>query len=217
MFWDASVICDAEGITLIKHLGALVFLLIFFSRWIPRKKQQIYGFQAEYHHDPHLVIADIVMGLVFSILLLVSVCLLLLPTREIWSGPKGPDQMIQGKVTEQWVRPYLWAPASAGTYGRIGDTVLYFPEILNSVTGNIKALYQDGNRYVIQMIGSMRIEDALQTPWYILVGRWTMILSGVYLAIRLGIVAGKEAVDHQRKWEKVKEKSDPVFRFLDRL
>lgn len=122
MQWNLAALSDAEAVALLKHFGALVFLLVFYSRWIPRKKKGIYGFQTEWSRNAKLVIADISAGALFSVLLLISAWLILYGS---FSGGETVNAAVGGKLSSQWVRPYLWGPVSDGSYANVAQTPWY--------------------------------------------------------------------------------------------
>ena len=215
MEWNVLEISSLESAVLGKHCLAFVFVVLFFSRWLPRRKTDQSRFLAELRDNRTLVIFDIAFGVLFVFLLVVSVVLLLFPQNTLsCTDPEPKLAKLQGYVSDQWIRPYLWAPDSAGSYVVISGKQLYVPEIQASLIGTkAEVSFLPEHGYALRLTDSASAVEDLSDAWYLSAGRWLMVISGVYLAIRLGYYIGLESLAEKKR----QDKTNPLADFLNRL
>lgn len=215
MEWTLGELCAWESEALAKHILAFVFVLLYFSRWFPRKKRSINSFRTEFEKNRVLLICDIVFGVLFISLLVVSTILLLSPQNVLSEKVSATAPVaLRGEVSDQWLRPYLLAPSSAGSYVIIGTKQLYIPQIKTSMIGmSSELMYLPKFGYAVRFESALSSTTELHYPWYLYAGRWFALLSGLYLAVRLGITIFKEGIAEKKQ----RDKTNPIAQFLDRL
>lgn len=204
---------SSESAAFAKHILCFLFFTVFYLRWLPRKKHGGSSFRAELEQHRAAVILDIICGVVFFALLILSLVLLL--RHGVVFAEDGLKTVTQhGKVTGQWLRPYLLSPTSAGSYAIVEGKTFYLPTVKASLlNADVYLTYLLDNNYVIGLHCDVVSDITLTLPWYLSVGRWAMLISGGYLASRLGAVACRECFQAKKQ----RDKSDPLSQFMDHL
>ena len=204
---------SSESAAFAKHILCFLFFTAFYLRWLPRKKRGGSSFRGELEQHRTLVMLDIICGGVFFSLLILSLVLLL--RHGVVFAEDGLKTVTQhGNVTEQWLRPYLLSPTSAGSYAIVEGKTFYLPTVKASLlNADVYLTYLLDNNYVVGLHCDVVSDITLTLPWYLSVGRWTMLISGGYLALRLGAIACRECFQAKKQ----RDKADPFSQFIDHL
>lgn len=204
---------STESAAFAKHILCFLFFTVFYLRWLPRKKCGGSSFRAELEQHRAVVILDIICGVVFFALLILSL-VLLLRHGAVFTEADSKTATLQGEVKGQWLRPYLLSPDSAGSYAIVEGKIFYLPMVKASLLNtDVYLTYLLNNNYVLSLHCNVVSDVALKLPWYLSVGRWAMLISGGYLALRLGAIACRECFQAKKQ----RDKTDPVSQFVDHL
>ncbi|MBQ3357035.1 MAG: hypothetical protein IJG45_08010 [Oscillospiraceae bacterium] len=210
--WTPATLCEAESVALAKHVIALLFVSVFLIYLFVAIKRRA-GHQTETEKHRISMILDLVFGGIFVSLFAVSVVLLLTPQNALrFSEAEQHADDLQGTVSEQYLRPYLWAPPSAGSYAMVEGKELYFSGLRASVIGEtVEVSFLPDAVYVLTLSTASTEASALSYPWYLYAGRVLMLVSGIYILIRLGQISAHEAVQMKNK----QDKSNPLIQYYD--
>lgn len=208
--WTPAALFEAESAALAKHCLAFLFFLVFlvyFCVSLRRRKRK--GSEER----RHLLLADAALGGLFLALLTASVLLLLFPQNALrLTGTEQQTETLRGTVSAQYLRPYLWAPSTAGSYGTLGGETLYLPGLRASAAGAAETAFLPGTNYALTFSSAAQ-EAALPYPWYLHAGRVLLLVSGLYIVARLMQISAYEAI----QMKKQRDKTDPLTQYLDRL
>lgn len=214
MEWNPATISNAESAALAKHILAFFFAVIFFVYLLSEIKHCTTQ-RASSKKLRIAIVLDIAFYALFLSLIITSVILLLSPYNALsFTDAEQQPATLCGSVSEQYLRPYLWAPSTKGSCIIIGEKQLYLSGLHASIEGTTAELtYLPGTAYALSLSSVVPEMPALSYPWYLHFCRVLMLVSGVYLIIRLGQVAACEALHIKKQ----RDKSNPLIQFLDHL
>ena len=208
---------DSELEVLLFHFISLIFFLIYFSRWIPTKKHR--HFMADFRKSTVFTLIDIVSGVTFLTLLIVSSSLIISPRGHL-SALAHENQSLQmfGEVEAIEPKNYIW-PVDYGyeddfaAFIQVDKAIYFSPSAHGLKTGDTISFSCYSNSHYITNIAVVSTSSAdtnySTVKWYCALARFGILLSGSYLFVRLFFVAGREAEQKREEMQK------QMFPFID--
>ena len=192
MILSKDVYYNAEIWTLILHFVSLLFLLVLFARWLPFKHRHK-SFSAEWAERKRFVLADLLCGGTFLILLSLSVALILFPTNSF--SIHAATERVSGQIEQMERRHYIWAPSYSlnhneytGTYLRIDGEEYYCAVNDELLIGNsIDLLHAEGSDYVTRytiLDSSVNAPTPLSRPLWEHIAWFALLGTGLYVMVR---------------------------------
>ncbi|MBQ3355571.1 MAG: hypothetical protein IJG45_00440 [Oscillospiraceae bacterium] len=210
--WTPATLCEVESAALAKHCIVFLFVLVFLVYLFVAIKRRAWH-RAETESRRLSIVLDLVFGGIFVSLFAVSIVLLLTPQNALrFSEVEQHADVLRGTVSEQYLRPYLWAPTSAGSYVVVEGKELYFTGLRASVIGeNVELSFMPDTAYVLTLSTASLETSVLSYPWYLYAARGLMLVSGIYIVVRLGQISAREAVQMKKK----QDKDNPLIQYYD--
>ncbi len=217
MILNKDVYFNAEIWTLILHALSLVILFVLFARWLPLKHRQK-SFSAEWAERKGHVLADLLCGGTFLILLLLSAALILFPTNSF--SIHAATERVSGQIEQMERRNYIWAPSYSlnhneytGTYLHINGEEYYCAVNDELLVGNsIDLLHAEGSDYVMRytvLDSSVNAPTPLSRPLWEYIALFALLGTGLYVLVRALYFLGIYTLAYLKQTGK-----NPLARFL---